>query len=418
MRIRRARWLGPVGLLLGVVTLAPMASANAKGFSLKSIKHVIVLMQENRSADTYLGQLNLEGQPAYDPEPTTGNPDPLNPGQTIIPFQKTSFCESSDLNHSWNGAHQEYDNGAMDGFTTANDINSANADSTDPSGTRAMGYYDQTDLPFYYSLYNTFATGDRYFSSVMGPTYPNRFYLLAGTSFGHIQNDAPPPGGWPVKTIFDELGGANVKWKVYYSDFPFAEQFAYVQQHHKQVRPIARFFANAQKGTLPAVSFVDPAFLGSKNTETDEHPPSDVQVGQQFVWTIVNALEHSPDWSSSALFITYDEDGGFYDHVPPPAAVVPDNIPPMLQSGDTVAAFDHYGFRVPMVLISPFAKAHFVSHTVYDHTSILKFIETRFNLPALTARDAAADPMLGLFDFANPSFMSPPSFTDPSVTLC
>ncbi|HMD46778.1 MAG TPA: alkaline phosphatase family protein [Acidimicrobiales bacterium] len=424
MRVRTVRYLAAAAAV-AATTVGPASLAGAAGgpagraSGINQIKHVIVLMQENRTADTYLGQLNAEGQPAYEAEPTTGNPDPLNPGLTIAPFHKTNLCESSDLNHSWNGAHQEYDNGAMDGFTAANDISSANADATDPSGARTMGYYDQTDLPFYYSLYNTFATSDRYFSSVMGPTYPNRFYLLAGTSFGHIQNDPPPGGGWPVKTIFDELGAANINWKVYFSDFPFADSFSYVQQHAKHhVVPISHFYTDAQKGHLPPVSYIDPAFVGSVNTETDEHPPSNVQVGQNFVYSVVNAVEHSPDWKSTALFITYDEGGGFYDHVAPPAATVPDSIAPMLQSGDTVAAFDHYGFRVPLVVVSPFARAHYVSHTVDDHTSILKFIETRFSLPALTARDAAADSMTGLFDFTAPTFASPPSFTQPTITPC
>jgi phospholipase C len=404
--------MATTGVGLSALSMSP---AGASGIS--NVNHIVVLMQENRSADTYFGQLSSEGQPSYEAEPTTGNPNPLVSG-TITPFHKTSLCETADLNHSWTGEHQGYDNGAMDGFTAANDINSSNADPTDPTGARTMGYYNQTDLPFYYSLYNTFATDDRYFQSVLGPTFPNRFYLLTGTSFGHIQNDAPPAGGWPQTTIFDRLGAAGISWKIYYSQFPFGEFFSYVQQHLDHVAPISQYYADAAAGTLPDVSFVDPIFAGPPNSETDEHPSSNVQVGQNFAYSVVNALESSPNWSDSAMFMTYDENGGFYDHVAPPAAVAPDNIAPMLQAGDTQASFDRYGFRVPMVVVSPYSKSHYVSHVVDDHTSILKFIETRYGLSPLTARDAAADPMLDMFDFTTANFATPPTFTAPSVTPC
>ena len=402
------------GAGLSALSAAP-ASATA---GIGTINHVVVLMQENRSADTYFGQLNSQGQPAYEAEPTTGNPNPLVSGGTIVPFHKVSLCETSDLNHSWNGLHQAVDGGAMDGFTAANDISSANADSTDPTGSRTMGYYNQTDLPFYYSLYNTFATDDRYFASVLSQTYPNRFYALAGTSFGHIRNDNPPAGGFTQKTIFDLLGAANISWKIYYSQFPFGSFFSYVQQHMDHVAPISQYYADAAAGTLPSVSFVDPTFIAAPNTETDEHPSSNVQVGQNFSYGVYQALRNGPNWTDSAMFLTYDENGGFYDHVTPPSAVAPDAIAPMLQPGDTSASFNQYGIRVPVVVMSPYAKPHYVSHVVDDHTSILRFIETRYGLPSLTARDAAADPMLDMFDFSTPALLNAPTFPAPSVTPC
>ena len=411
-----------VGFLAGASVLSLLVASSGPAAaksnqSLSSIGHVVVLMQENRSADSYLAQLNAT-QPAYEAEPTTGNPNPIGPG-TIVPFHKTMLCETSDLNHSWNGEHQAWDNGAMDGFTAANDINSANSDPSDPTGSRAMGYYTKAELPYYYSLFNTFATGDRYFQSVLSQTFPNRFYLLAGTSFGHIRNDSPPSGGFPNKTIFELLGNAHVSWKIYESQFAFGELFSYVQKHAKNhVFPISQYYLDAQHGTLPSVSFVDPIFIAAPNVETDEHPPSNVQVGQSFAYGVINSLEQSPNWKHSALFLTYDENGGFYDHVAPPAAAAPDGIAPMLTPGDTVAGFNQLGPRVPVVVVSPFARAHYVSHVVHDHTSITRFIETRFNLPSLTARDAAADPMLEFFDFANPPFKSAPAFPAPSVTLC
>ena len=299
----------------------------------------------------------------------------------------------------------------MDGFTAANSSSSANSDPTDPSGARTMGYYNATDLPFYYGLYNTFATNDHYFSSTLTQTFPNRLYLYAGTSFGHIRNDVAHS---TQKSVFETLDAGFVSWKIY-SDQTGALSFGgilfkYVNDRKAQhVFPMSQYYADAAAGTLPNVSFVDPKFLDTPKVESDEHPPSNVQVGQKFVADVINGLMASPNWSSSALFLTYDEHGGFYDHVAPPEAPKPDNIPPMLQSGDTPGAFDRYGIRVPTVVVSPFSKSHYVSHVVDDHTSILRFIELRFGLPALTNRDLNADPMLDMFDFSTPHFTSPPT---------
>src|SRR4029453_7328328 len=197
-------------------------------------------------------------------------------------------------------------------------------------------------------------------------------------------------------------------WKIYYAEVAFAFLVPYVRQHGDHMVPFEEFAVDAAAGTLPAVSGVAPKFFGDVNVQGDEHPPANVQTGQAFVAGAIESLMAGPLWPSSALFLTYDEHGGFYDHVPPPAACVPDDVPPMLLEGDTVADFDRYGFRVPVVVVSPFAKKRFVSHVVHDHTSILRFIETRFDLPALTRRDANADPMLEFFDFADPPFTRPP----------
>lgn len=293
----------------------------------------------------------------------------------------------------------------MDGFTAAN------VDPGDPTGSRTMRFYTARDLPFYYKLYRTFATGDRYFCSALTQTFPNRLYLLAGTSFGHIRNDLPGPTEFVQRSVFDLLDEAAppVTWKVYYALLPYAELFAYVRnQRVANLVPVANFFTDAQAGTLPQVAFVDGLQLGAPNVENDEHPPANVQVGEEFVARVVNALMQSPQWDHSALFLIYDEHGGFYDHVPPPHACAPDDILPALQAGDEPGAFDRYGFRVPAVVVSPYARKHFVSHVVHDHTSILRFIETRFDLPALTRRDANADPMLEFFKFARPAFATPP----------
>jgi phospholipase C len=414
----RSRFLRSVGFAsacaiavsLGVVQATPSGAgatppaattSAAVPAGLAKIKHVVVLMQENRSYDSYFGALHSQGQPSSPAEPKTGNPDPLTPGATIAPFRMTNMCTVADLDHSWNGTHQEWDGGKMDGFTAAN------VDPADPNGSRTMGYYDKSVLPFYYGLANQFAIADHYFASTLTQTFPNRFYLLAGTSFGHIRNDLPPAGGWKQKTVFALLDKAKISWKIYLASAQIEVLFADVQKHISNVVKLPQYYKDAKSGKLPQVAFVEASPVGGVNVENDEHPPANVQVGAKFTHDVMQALVKSPNWSSSAMFFTYDEHGGFYDHVAPPAAPKPDNIAPMLQPGDTPGAFDRYGIRVPAVVISPYAKKHFVSHTVYDHTSILHFIETRFGLPTLTQRDKAANPMLGMFDFSKVSNAKP-----------
>jgi phospholipase C len=403
-----------VALLLLPPALATGPAPQAKAAA-NPIDHIVVLMQENRSFDTYFGRLHFEGQPHARPEPPgASNPNPTQPeGPPIHVFHKTHYCEVQDLDHSWNGTHEEIDGGAMDGFTAANAV------PQDPTGSRSMGFYDDSDLPFYFALYNTFSIGDRYFASAPTQTFPNRFYLLAGTSFGHIRNDLPTtPTGFDRRTIFNELDEAGVSWKIYSASYPlaFAELFGYVRNFRlANIHPISDYFTDAERGQLPQVTFIDPLFFGPTNVENDEHPNSNVQVGQQFVANIVKALFASPDWRTSALFLTYDEHGGFFDNVAPPAAIPPDDLPPMLQRGDVPGGFDMYGVRAPVVVVSPFSRPHYVSHVVNDHTSILRFIETRYDLPALTRRDAAANPMLEFFDFSHLSFATPPSL--PAATI-
>ncbi len=290
--------------------------------------------------------------------------------------------------------HNEINGGKMNGFTAEN------VHPRDPTGSRAMGRYDAGQLPFYYTLAYQFSVADHYFASVPGPTFPNRFYLLTGTSFGHISNTIQI---YNQRTIFQQLDEAQppVSWKIYLASAQVELLFKYVGDHSAgHVFPLSQYFTDAANGDLPQVTFVESDPSGDVNHESDEHPPANEQVGQKFSHDVIKALADGPDWPSSAFFLTYDEHGGYYDHVKPPAAVPPDDIPPMGRPGQ---AFNLYGVRVPTIVISPWAKPHHVSHTVYDHTSILKFIETRFGLPPLTRRDAAADPMLDMFDFSQMS---------------
>src|SRR6266566_6692360 len=227
------------------------------------IDNIVVIMQENRAFDHYLGQLHWEGQPKAEAAPKSAtNPDPTNPtGPPIRAFHQTRYCECADLDHSWNGTHMEYDNGAMDGFTAAN------VDPCDPTGSRTMGFYDKHDLPFYYGLYKTFAIGDRFFCSALTQTFPNRFYLLAGTSFGHIRNDFPPRGEYVQPSIFDLMDAAvpPVTWKIYYSQAAYgALFFASVRAQTTKLARASQFFTDAAAGNLPQVAFVDPMLTNSK----------------------------------------------------------------------------------------------------------------------------------------------------------
>ena len=372
------------------------------------IDHIVVLMQENRSFDHYLDQLFRENAPpARRLAPLPPNPDPLG-GPPIFPFHQTRVCEVADLNHSWDGTHNSWDNGKMDGFTAAN------VNALDPSGARTMGYHNSADLPFYYALYSTFAMGDRYFASLLGPTYPNRLYLFAASSFGHIKNDFPKKGEY-APSIFDRMEDAGIAWRVYFSDLPFTALLARVASNGAKTTTIDNFFVDAAAGNLPQVSILEPKYFGTVAEESDEHPPSDFQIGQDFVASVVQAMLQSPNWPSSVLFLTYDEHGGYFDHVPPPAACVPGDKPPMLQSGNYVADFDHFGIRVPFVVVSPFSKPNFVSHVPHDHTSITRFIEARFDLPALTGRDANSTPPFEFFDFEHPAFLTPPTLPEAPI---
>jgi phospholipase C len=388
-------------VLATTVTFASAPGADAKNArrgrdGITKIDHIVVLMQENRSYDHYFGLLHDEGQPHSANEPRRGNPNPLAPHEKIRPFVQPNMCEVADLAHGWDATHREIDGGRMDGFTAQN------VDPKDPTGSRAMGRYDSGALPFYYALANEFAVADRYFASVPGPTFPNRFYLLAASSFGHTSNDFPPAGGFPQKTIFGSLQAAHVSWKIYLASAQVELLFSDVVKHSDHVVPLSQYYTDAANGTLPQVSFVESEPFGP--AENDEHPPANPQLGQRFTHDLLQALTAGPDWTSSAFFLVYDEHGGYYDHVKPPAAVPPDDIRP---NGHPGQAFDSYGVRVPALVISPWAKAHSVSHTIYDHTSVLKFIETRFGLAPLTRRDAAADSMLQMFDFSHMSVPHP-----------
>jgi phospholipase C len=274
-----------------------------------------------------------------------------------------------------------------------------------------MWFWDQRDLPFTYSLAEHFPIGERYFCSVLAQTYPNRRFLFTGTASGLTATDAltistPAANG----TIFDRLNEQHIDWANYYQNAPSALIVpGFAAAAGTRLHPMGQFYTDAAAGKLPPFTFLDPQY-----TTTSEENPQDIQVGEEFVASVVNALIKAPTWKHTTLFITYDEHGGYYDHVPPPRAIKPDSIAPIQEASQPKLApgtYDRYGFRVPLLVVSPWAKANYVSSVVQDHTSITAFIERKWNLPAITFRDANAQPMTDYFDFRKPAFANPPKLS-------
>jgi phospholipase C len=292
-----------------------------------------------------------------------------------------------------------------------------------------MGYYDGGDLNYYYFMASNFATSDRWFSPLMGNTQPNRMYLLAATSAGHVHTltrGSPPLNS---VTIFEALQNAGISWKVYVTDpNPTLIQgsdmsmFSFSYKFPQNFVPASQFIGDAANGTLPQVAMIEPGYSDGR----DEHPftiankpGGSVEVGANYVSQLINAVMQSVSWKDSVFILTWDEAGGFYDDVPPQATLSPDGIPPLdLVPGDVCSPstgtgpscdFVFTGYRLPMIVVSPFTKRHYVSHTTADSTAILKLIETRFKLASLTKRDAGQMDMTEFFDFAGVPWDTPPS---------
>ena len=379
------------------------------------INHILLVMKENRSFDHMFQMLPQWGQPDVEVAPD-GFTNPDKDGKPVAPFHDTQAC-FPDTNHTWAGVHRQENGGKMDGFVITND-HFMEDDEKFPaellSGKRAMGYNAPTDLPFYYWLANEFGIADHYFCSVLGPTFVNRLYFYTATSFGLVDNGLPSVDTTD-RNIFDELEKRQVDWKVYAVGTPgFGVLLQQAIQYKKHIRPFEEYLSDAAAGTLPSVAFIDPDLGTGRVSTNDEHPPSPVSYGEQWTATVVDALTKSPNWGDSALFFTYDEHGGLFDHVVPPKACPPGDMDPKLSATDPKAGFDQLGIRVPMIVVSPYAKKHFVGHRTYDHTSILRFIEARFVLPALTNRDANAEAPWEFFDFENAQHKCPPSVKIPA----
>jgi phospholipase C len=365
---------------------------------LPKIDHIVVVMMENHSFDNYFGMLRRGDGLSLDKHGKPKNTNPDGKGNLIRSFHMPSACQlDKNPNQDWNASHLSLENHNQ-GFVKA-------------CTPVAMGYWTGDDLPFYYGLGKTFALCDRWFGSCLAQTYPNRRYLMAGTSYGTLTTNvaelttlAPPPNG----TIFDRLDAHDISWKDYASDLAqiaiIPQAFTKGEQH---VSTIAQYYKDCAAGTLPQFSLVDPKFV---TPETSEENPQDIRLGEDFAARVINAAMTGKAWKNTVLIWTYDEHGGYYDHVAPPSAVKPDSIAPNIPMPPGASGgFDRYGFRVPAVIVSPYAKKKYVSHVTHDHTSILKLVETKWNLGALTYRDANADNLLDALDFKKkPAFLHPP----------
>jgi phospholipase C len=352
------------------------AAARARRFGKRHgpIQHVVISAQENRSFDHYFGFAPQVQRRRLGPPPGYTQPDAAGMGHA--PFELTAL-RSVDPPHGWNAVHAQYNSGKMDGFYKVA------ADQTG-SGDNAIPYYTARELPFYYSLFRDFGLCANYFCSLLGPTWPNRFYLMSGTSGGITDNSRWGYGifdshKWPI--ILDLLDAAGVTWKIYnlggIDDVPSGESdnvavfWSRWAHDPRTVAVEADYHRDCRTGQLPEVSWLIPSFTN----QVDEHPPADVSVGMRLQQRVINSLRRSPVWPRSAFLLTYDEHGGYFDHVPPPQV-------------------DAYGLgiRVPLWVISPLARRGVVtSRRPAEHVSTLKLIERLHGLPTLASRNHTFD---------------------------
>jgi phospholipase C len=383
--LSRRRFLGAAAV--AAAGARPLAHAALQGSTRlpkpgrSGIDHVVVVMMENRSFDHILGWLpGADGKQAglsfTDVAGAVHQTFPLAPD-----FQGCAFY---DPDHSYEGARVEWNNGACDGWLRAGQ-----------NDKYSIGYYRQQDLGFLGKVAPAFTTCDRFFASILGPTFPNRFYSLSGvtdrTSNTQVRVDLP--------TIFDRFAAKKLPAAYYYGNFNFLLLY---QRYNAISHRYAQFFKQCKSGKLPAFSYIDPSYTfadsgpSSGNQGNDDHPHADIRAGEYFMSTIYNAVTTSPAWSRTLLIFTFDEWGGFFDHVPPPAA-----------PADVKPEYQQRGFRIPCILVSPFARRGRVAHGTYDHTSILRLAEWRWGLEPLSVRDAGASNLAAALDFAHPNLKAP-----------
>jgi phospholipase C len=388
--------------------------------TMPQIQHIVMLMMENHSYDNFLGTLQrdsvngpADGFTMHPSAVTTWNPNgvlagnPNGKGDYQWAYHMPTTCQhSGSPTQEWSASHQQYNNGNLDGFVTGVSYGESAA------GPVAMAYWNARDLPVLHSLATYFPLADRWFQSLLGQTDPNRRYLIAGTSTGMTDDIDISTSGLdergtiqdltlPVPangTIFDLLSAFGISWTCYVENgLTSATPELYPVNDVLNIgteKPFDEFYADAAKGTLPAFSFLDEDY----STQSQENP-QDIVVGEQLIHQVVTTLANSPAWNSTMLILSYDEHGGYYDHVAPPVAMAPDLIPPIVEPGQLeYDRFSRLGFRVPALVISPYSRPNWVTHTVYDHTSVLAMMERKWNLPAMTWRDANANDLMDFLD--------------------
>jgi phospholipase C len=347
------------------------------------IDHIVVVMMENRSFDHLLGWLpGADGKQAglhyVDANGVAHATHPLAPD-----FQG---CGHPDPDHSYQGGRVQYDNGACDGFLRSGQ-----------NDDYAIGYYTRRDLRFLGVAAPYWTVCDRYFAALMGPTFPNRLYMHAGVT-DRITNDVTTSS---LPTIWDRLAERGLSGRNYFFNIPTV--LLWGAKYSSIARPYTQFLRDCKSGKLPNVAFVDPFFTtSSEGTAADDHPHADIRAGESFLARTYRAMTTSPAWRRTVMIINFDEWGGFFDHVPP--SVVPD-VDPLLELR---------GFRVPCLVVSPFARRRHVAHGIYDHTSILRMIEWRWNLKPLSVRDAHANNFAAVLDFKHRNLHAP-TITAPLV---
>ena len=388
-----------LGLVLDSETVVAEAARRQRRRPLPAPRNLpidtfVVLMMENRSFDHYLGWLpNADGRQA-------GLTYVDRSGQAQATRRLSpdwQGCAHPDPDHSWDGGRAQLDGGKCDGFLRSGD-----------NDVFSISYYGEDDLGFTPHAAKEFTVCDRFFCSLMGSTYPNREYMHSAQSYGNRDNTLPLKTlGFPDTTIFNSLAKAGATSRYYYIDLPVAA-FWGAPGLLRSAR-IEEFYARCQRGTLPNVSFVDPSFLNEGGgTSGDEHPHGDVRVGQAYVSDVVHAFMESKQWERGALFMVYDEWGGFFDHVPPP------RVPDVRNSADPAQDYGQMGFRIPAVIVSPWVKRANVEHSTYGFESILKMIEYRFGLNPLTKRDAYAQNIARAFDFESNPRLDVPNLPSPA----
>lgn len=353
--------------------------------ALSGIEHVILVMMENRSFDHFMGWLpGADGQQA-----SLVYRNAAGLARETFPLAPDfRGCGYVDPDHTYTGGRVQYNGGACDGWLRASDLFS-------------IGYYRREDLSFLGQAAPDWMSFDRYFSAIMASTDPNRIYQHAAQTDRLANSSAL----CALPTIWDRLESAGIQGRYYFRDYPVLNRWG--TKYQPIMSSLDSFFVDCGAGTLPSVAFVDPPRIGPD--AQDDHPFADVRAGEVFLNQVYTAVTTGPLWPHTVLIINYDEWGGFFDHVAPPAAPIPD--------ADRLAgnADGLRGFRTPMLVISPFARRAYTSHVVYDHTSVLALIEWRWGLQPLTVRDATANNPALEFEFTDVHFAAP-LYMVPSVT--